>query len=120
VARGVGIERVRVLDCYDLEEVEAVLTEELAAAEPSVIVAKRPCVTGARLALRRQFRVDAEACRGCRACLRLGCPALELGDADPERPKLQKVRVNSVLCAGCSLCQQVCTHGAIAEVALER
>lgn len=119
VARGVGVERVRVVDCYDLAEVEKVLEEELDSAEPSVVVAKRPCILGARIVTRRQFTIDFEACRGCRVCLKLGCPALELGDAAPDKPKLRKVKINPVLCAGCGMCLQVCTYDAVVENSLE-
>jgi len=119
VARGLGVERVRTVDCYDLAAVEAVLKEELDSPEPSVIVAQRPCITGARVNMRRQYRILSDACRACRACLHLGCPALELGDPDPEKPKRRKVKVNPVLCVGCGLCFQVCQHAAIEEVPTE-
>lgn len=119
VAKGVGVQRVREVDCYDLKEVERVLEEEMDSEEPSVIIAKRPCVLGSKLKITRQFVVDFDACRGCRACLKLGCPALELGDADPEKPKLRKVKVNPVLCAGCGMCEQVCNYDAIKENILE-
>jgi len=119
VAKGVGIDRVRVVDCYDMDEVETAIKEELDAPEPSVIVAKRPCILGYKLRVTRQFEVDFDACKGCRICLKLGCPAIELGDADPEKPKIRKVKINPVLCFGCSMCQQVCTFGAIKEKVLE-
>ena len=116
IAKGVGVERVRVIDCYDMEEVQRVISEELEASEPSVIVAKKPCALATKLAGKRLFVIDFDQCQGCRACLKLGCPALELGEADPEKPKLRKVQVNPVLCAGCGMCVQVCKFGAIAEV----
>ncbi len=119
VAKGLGVARVRTVDCYDLSEVEAVLKEELEAREPSVVVAKRPCITGLRISLGRQFRIVEGKCRACRACLRLGCPALELGEPDPQQPKRRPVRVNPVLCTGCSMCGQVCPHGAMEEVSVE-
>jgi indolepyruvate ferredoxin oxidoreductase alpha subunit len=119
VARGVGVERVRTVQSYDLDDVERVLAEELDAPEPSVVVARQPCLISARAAIRRQFAVGAEACRACRACLRLGCPAIELGDPLPGKPKQRRVKINRVLCAGCGMCCQVCTHGAISEVVLE-
>jgi indolepyruvate ferredoxin oxidoreductase alpha subunit len=119
IARGVGVERVRVLDCYDLEEVEKVLQEELDAPEPSVVVAKRPCIIGGKVPVKRQYVVNKDACRGCRACIKLGCPALELGEADPDKPKLRKVKINPVLCVGCSMCSQICKYDAVEEKLLE-
>ncbi|HEY3298358.1 MAG TPA: indolepyruvate ferredoxin oxidoreductase subunit alpha [Armatimonadota bacterium] len=119
IAKGLGVERVRVIDCYDMEEVQRVLEEELNAPEPSVVVAKKPCALYTKLAGKRQFAIDFDKCKGCRACLKIGCPALELGDADPEKPKIRKVQINPVLCAGCGMCLQVCKYGAISEVVSE-
>lgn len=39
-----GFNRVTVVDPYDLKRVEEVITEELAAEEPSIIISRRPCV----------------------------------------------------------------------------
>jgi indolepyruvate ferredoxin oxidoreductase alpha subunit len=119
IARGVGIDRVKSIDCYDMDEVENVLREELDSDEPSVVVARRPCIIGARLKTKRQFTIDFDTCRGCRACLKLGCPALELGEAHPDKPKLRKVKINPVLCVGCGMCAQVCDYEAIKEYSLE-
>ena len=44
LCRAMGIRRVRVVDPYDLKATEEVVTEELAAPEPSVIITRRPCV----------------------------------------------------------------------------
>ena len=43
LCRSVGIRRVRVVDPYDLAQCDAAVKEELAADEPSVIIARRPC-----------------------------------------------------------------------------
>jgi len=113
VARGVGVKRVVVIDPYDLENTYKVIKEEIDAPEPSVIVSKRECVLCARRAIERQYAVDQEACRACGACLRLGCPAIEIGGADPENPKKRKARINPVLCVGCGMCVQVCKFDAV-------
>lgn len=44
VARAVGVKRVRTVDPLNLKEVNQAIREEVAALEPSVIIAKRPCV----------------------------------------------------------------------------
>lgn len=118
VAKGVGVERVRSVDCYDLKEVERVLAEELDSPEPSVVVAYRPCALATKLAGKMQYRIDPDKCKGCRSCLKLGCPALELGESDANNPKIRKVKVNPVLCAGCGMCEQTCKFQAIQEVIL--
>ena len=43
LCRALGIRRVRVVDPYDLAACDRAVTEELAADEPSVIIARRPC-----------------------------------------------------------------------------
>ena len=115
IAAGLGVKRVRTVDPYDLEETYNVLKEELDSDEPSVVVSKRPCILGARIKTVRQFSVDADKCKACGACLKLGCPAIEVTDATPENPKLRKARVNPVLCVGCGMCAQVCKFGAMKE-----
>ena len=44
LCHAVGINRVRVVDPYDLAAVREAVREELAADEPSVIISRRPCV----------------------------------------------------------------------------
>ena len=43
LARAMGINRVRVVDPYNIAECEAAVREELEVAEPSLIISRRPC-----------------------------------------------------------------------------
>ncbi|MBQ6823774.1 MAG: indolepyruvate ferredoxin oxidoreductase subunit alpha, partial [Clostridia bacterium] len=43
LCHAIGINRVRVVDPYDLAACDAAIKEELAAEEPSVIISRRPC-----------------------------------------------------------------------------
>lgn len=113
VARGIGVKRVRVIDPNNLEETLSVLKEELDSPEPSVIVSKRPCILGSKIKITKQYSVDLEACKACGACLKLGCPAIEVVDGEGTDPKKRKTRINHVLCVGCGMCVQVCKFGAI-------
>jgi indolepyruvate ferredoxin oxidoreductase alpha subunit len=107
LARSLGIEAVREVDAYDLEAFERVLREELAREAPSVIVTKRPCVLGkGKDSVGEPACVDAEKCELCKVCLKLGCPALSLGEGT--------VVIDPVLCTGCGLCCTVCKLDAIA------
>lgn len=115
VARGVGVKRVVVVDPYDLDMTYNVLKEELDAPEPSVVVSKRECILHCKTRPTAQYEIDPQLCKACGVCLRLGCPAIELGDPDPDNPKKRKARINSVLCVGCGMCVQLCKFGAIAE-----
>lgn len=105
LCHAVGINRVRVVDPYDLAAVREAVREELAADEPSVIISRRPCVLLKSVKPKPPLSVDEEACRACRRCMGLGCPALSM--------KSGKARVDKTLCVGCGVCEKLCAFGAI-------
>ena len=105
--RSIGINRVRVVDPYDLEACDKVLKEELAADEPSVIISRRPCVLLKYVKPRVPVKVDREACRGCKKCMKLGCPAIHMEDG--------KAVIDTTLCVGCGVCSQLCAFGALKD-----
>ena len=103
----IGIKRVRVVDPYDLAECEAAVKEELAVNEPSVIISRRPCVLLKTVKAKPSLTVDSDKCRSCKACMKMGCPAISM--------KNGKARIDSTLCVGCGVCTQLCKFGAIKE-----
>ena len=105
LCRAVGINRVRVVDPYNLAECEAAVKEELAAAEPSVIISRRPCVLLKTVKTGAPLKVDPEKCRACRRCMKLGCPSLSFHNG--------KAVIDATLCTGCHVCDQLCPFGAI-------
>ena len=105
LCRAVGIDRVRVVDPYNLAECEAAVKQELAADEPSVIISRRPCVLLKSVKTGAPLRVDPEKCRACRRCMRLGCPSLSFHDG--------KAVIDATLCTGCHVCDQLCAFDAI-------
>ncbi|HOA84526.1 MAG TPA: thiamine pyrophosphate-dependent enzyme, partial [Bacillota bacterium] len=107
LCRAIGIRRVRVVDPHDLEACDEALREELEAEEPSVIIARRPCALLKYVKAKPPLKIDADACRGCRACMRLGCPAISFAD--------NKAKIDTTLCAGCGLCGQLCKFDAIGD-----
>ncbi len=104
LARAVGVDRVRIVDPFDLKEFEKVVKEEVEADEPSVIIAQRPCALLKSVKYEGPQKIN-ENCRMCRSCLRIGCPAIvDKGD---------KIEINSALCVGCKLCTEMCSFNAI-------
>ena len=108
LCRAVGIRRVRVVDPYDLAQCDAAIKEELAANEPSVIISRRPCALLKYVKHKAPLTVDTDKCVGCKACMKIGCPAISIVDG--------KARVDATQCVGCGICQQLCKLGALKEV----
>ena len=105
LCHAVGVDRVRVEDPFDLKGFEKAVKEELAADEPSVIIAQRPCALLKTVKYSGHCVVDADACRGCKMCMKLGCPAIMFRDG--------KAVIDHTQCNGCGLCTSVCAFGAI-------
>ena len=100
-----GIARVKVVDPYDLAECERVVKEELATAEASVIISRRPCVLLKYVKHEKPIIASKEKCVGCKACMRLGCPAISIREG--------KAEIDTTLCVGCGVCAQLCKFDAL-------
>lgn len=107
IGRACGIERVSVVNPYDLESTLKAISEEMNADEPSLIVSRAPCPLRERRRVGAVRKIDSEACKGCKLCLKLACPAIELHGDIPQ--------INEIFCAGCGICEQVCPAEAIAS-----
>lgn len=103
VCRAVGVEDVVTVDPGDLAATEKAVKAALANENVSVIIAKRPCVLLTRK-LYNGFKVN-NKCKKCKACLRLGCPAI-INSAEG-------IAIDISLCTECGLCKSVCKFGAI-------
>jgi len=114
LVRALGIKHLVEVDPYDLPAARRVLEEEMARPEPSVIITNRPCclIKGdCRFEKGETLAVDEEACTGCKACLAIGCPAIEW---QPDASgKKGKAWIDPLLCTGCTVCQQLCKFNAI-------
>jgi len=108
LCRAVGIKRVRVIDPYNLAQCDEVIKEELAANEPSVIISRRPCALLKYVKHKAPLTVDRDKCVGCKACMKIGCPAVSIVDG--------KAKVDATQCVGCGVCEQLCKFGALKEV----
>jgi len=101
----IGIRRVRVVDPYDLKAAETAIREELAAAEPSVVISRRPCALLKYVKHPGPIAIDPAKCVGCRMCMKIGCPAISVKDG--------KAGIDGTLCVGCGVCKQRCGKNAI-------
>ena len=108
LCRAVGIKRVRVVDPYDLKQCDEAIKEELAAKGPSVIISRRPCALLKYVKHKAPLAVDTDKCVGCKACMKIGCPAISMVSG--------KAKVDATQCVGCGVCQQLCKLGALKEV----
>jgi indolepyruvate ferredoxin oxidoreductase alpha subunit len=96
-----------VFDPYDLKETRAVIREELAAEEPSVVISRRPCVLLKSVKRNPPMEVIPEKCVGCKACMGIGCPAIRMEN--------NKASIDATQCVGCKVCAQLCGTKAIVE-----
>lgn len=121
LARALGVKHVKVINPYNLTASERVIKREVKRREPSLIISRAPCILSRRekSSFEKLFFVDAGACTGCQACLRLGCPAVEWvkenGLGAQGKKRKGRASIERFLCCGCSLCAQVCKFGAIKE-----
>ena len=107
LAEAVGVDRVKVVDPFDLDLFEKVVKEEVASEEPSVIIAQRPCALLKKAGYSGSYVIN-DKCKNCKMCMKLGCPAISITKNGP--------KINDTLCVGCGLCPHVCKFGAIEKV----
>jgi TPP-dependent indolepyruvate ferredoxin oxidoreductase alpha subunit len=103
IARSLGIEKVAVVDPYDLNKTTMVLHEMLEYNGPSVLIVERPCPLKVE---RGKIREVLKECNKCGVCIEAyGCPAISMGKDTAE--------IDPTLCYGCGVCEQVCPFKAI-------
>jgi Pyruvate/2-oxoacid:ferredoxin oxidoreductase delta subunit len=103
LAHAVGVDDVRDLPAYSLMDAARTIDSALKSGRPTVLIASAPCVLAERVEFGPAVAVDVSRCTECGACLRLGCPAIQLDEASRGRPV-----IDPLLCNGCTHCQQVC------------
>ncbi|MBR0597047.1 indolepyruvate ferredoxin oxidoreductase subunit alpha [Sinanaerobacter chloroacetimidivorans] len=114
-AIGIKSENIYIINPLDLKESGDALDDALAKDEPTVLIAKWPCILKKFTEEdKKQFdltpkscEIDQEKCKKCKACVKTGCPAIFSGDS---------ITINKEACTGCSVCKQVCPFDAIKEV----
>ncbi len=122
LVRAVGIKRVKTVNPYNIEETRAVIDEELAAPEPSVIISEAPCVLlpGSRRDDWHVLMVEESLCTGCKTCLMLGCPAIGWDKSGKNaKGKSGRSSIDPLLCIGCGVCKSLCKFDAIVRRPLD-
>ena len=105
LAEAFGYTRIKVVDPFNVEECERVIKEEINVEEPSLIIARRPCVLLKGVKYDFDVTIDKDKCKNCKMCMKIGCPAISLVDGKPQ--------INKTLCTNCGLCKNICKFDAI-------
>lgn len=111
----IGVKHVVQINPLHLNEVKDAIDDALKFDGPSVIITRWPCVLKKfskqdlnEFELKKpQCMVIEDKCRGCRACVQTGCPAITFS----RKTKLAKIDEN--MCVGCTVCLQSCPFDAI-------
>jgi TPP-dependent indolepyruvate ferredoxin oxidoreductase alpha subunit len=103
VARSLGIDKVEVVDPYDVKGTTKVIREMLDYQGPSVIISEKPCPLKVERGPVREVLKD---CNACGECVNIfGCPAIYLTSEQAE--------IDPTLCWGCGVCEKICPFNAI-------
>ncbi len=132
VCRALGVRRIFEIDGYDVAALEERLRAEVVqTGEPSVIIVRERCVIMDRKKSGPPFVVT-DKCKLCKACFKLGCPAITIVDnltaenaknAENTGKKKQssamksekRVMILEDLCDGCGVCAAICPLEAIEQ-----
>ena len=118
VLKAIGLTTVEMVDPLDYDK--AVETVKRVADEPGVkaIIFRSPCIAITKPS--GKSKVDPEKCIACGKCIReLGCPALIVEEDIDEMnstangEKRKKAKIDTSMCTGCTLCEQICPVKAI-------
>ena len=109
ILTALGFAPVLTVDPQDLKAMKAAVDQAVSALDAGqqpAIVTRRPCLLIKRDKFRKGMcHVNADKCRGCRSCLRVGCPAISMENG--------KAVIDRTQCVGCTVCAQVCPFDAI-------
>ena len=76
------------------------------AGQQPAIVTRRPCLLIKRVKHDTGMCVvNADKCKSCKSCLKVGCPAISMENG--------KAFIDRTQCVGCTVCAQACPFGAI-------
>jgi indolepyruvate ferredoxin oxidoreductase alpha subunit len=107
LAKALGIKHIVSIDPTDVEKCIEVLKEETEKEEISLLITNRACIYADRSVISNPYYVILDKCRGCKICLKLGCPAISFNS------EINKASIDQTLCTGCTLCFKICKFTAI-------
>ena len=109
LCKAIGVQNVITVDAFDVQALEKTIKESVASDILTVIIAKTPCALLKGQKFPYKCIADAEKCKKCGMCLKIGCPAITK-QADGT------VKIDETMCNGCGLCKNYCKFGAINKV----
>jgi indolepyruvate ferredoxin oxidoreductase alpha subunit len=113
LCKAVGIDDVRITDPNELAATEQAIRNALSTDKPAVIISRRPCALLKAVKHAPPLKVDREKCTGCKACMRIGCPAVSMAERNAATSGAA-AEIDFTQCVGCGVCAQLCRFGAIA------
>ena len=109
VLEAYGFAPVFTVDPQDLKAMKQTVDAAVAALNEGkhpAIVTRRPCLLIKRMKRENGMCVvNADKCRSCKSCLKVGCPAISMENG--------KAFIDRTQCVGCTVCAQACPFGAI-------
>ena len=109
VLEAYGFAPVFTVDPQDLTAMKKTVDDAVAALNEGkhpAIVTRRPCLLIKRVKHDTGMCVvNADKCKSCKSCLKVGCPAISMENG--------KAFIDRTQCVGCTVCAQACPFGAI-------
>ena len=109
LCKAVGVQNVLTIDAFDIVSLEKAIKESVNGDTLTVIIAKAPCALLKGQKFPYKCVCDAEKCKKCGMCLKIGCPAITK-QADGT------IKIDETMCNGCGLCKSYCKFNAINKV----
>lgn len=113
ICRALGVKHVETVDPAQMDTTRKVIKEAMERPEVSVVITRRPCVLIKHENVVEDLPplyVKSDKCVACKACLTIGCPAIEW-ETGKDGSK-GNCKVDRLLCNGCQVCMQLCKFDA--------